>query len=455
MKDSVSEYTLLIVESPTIANRLRDIVPDYVYVFSTSGFLWKPIYNYKNGRLGRKAIQDKLEFRNELRREARYAVHIIVATDSDPSGDFIAWTIHKEFPSKSIKRTHISSLSYSSVLHRLKKAFTIDFSTLFIRLQNRYRIRHLWSEAYPEISMKDAGLLAVFGGELALKTFLSDREVQYFSETSITVTLISTQISARQSSETGWIISSPLSTFDVISRLKRSTGLKTFSGAQALTQRTFETIHPETGEGLITYPRTEARSFYSDTWQDLQNEWIKEKSLNEFLPEQLHTLTKPDKPHDSIRPLHLDVLPAWVESHLPAEIGQAYKIIYFHTLKSIRLPVACSTVYKWGDEDLRFMTRSSIQCSKINLRPFLSVSELGYQLCKLGVLRPSGFGNFIDRAIKENTISMNPSGEVIPNAGIKNRLHNGSKFSIILKKLRDAADDTELSDETIRRILTS
>lgn len=455
MKDAVSEYTLLIVESPTIANRLRDFVPDYVNVFSTSGFLWEPLYDSKNGRLGRKAKPDKLEFRKELRREARYAVHIIVATDSDPSGDFIAWTIHKEFPSKSIKRMHISSLSYSSVLQSLKNADAIDFSTLFIRLQNRYRIRQLWSEAYPEISMKDAGLLAVFGGELALNTFISDNEDHFFSEAPATVTLDCTQITANQSSETGWIIYRPLSTFDVAGRLKQSSGLKTYSGAQELLQRTFEAIHPDTGEGLITYPRTEARSFYSDTWQDLQKEWIREKSVNEFLPEQLHTLTKPEKSHDSIRPLYLDVLPTWVESHLPSEIGHAYKIIYFHTLKSIRLPETCSNVYKWVDEDLKFMTRSSLQYSSINLRPFLSVSELGYQLCKLGVLRPSGFGNFIDRSVKENTISIKPSGEVILNAGIKSRLHLGSKFSIILKKLRSVADDTKLSDETIRRILTS
>lgn len=455
MKDAVSEYTLLIVESPTIANRLRDIVPDYVYVLSTSGFLWKPLYDSKKGRLGRKAIPEKLEFRKELRREARYAVHIVVATDSDPSGDFIAWTIHKEFPSKSIKRTHISSLSYSSVMRRLKNAHSIDFSTLFIRLQNRFKIRQFWSEAYPKISMKDAGLLAVFGGELALNTFISDNEDHFFSESPANVTLDCSQITANQSSETGWIIYRPLSTFDVAGRLKQSSGLESFSSAQELTQRTFETTHPETGEGLITYPRTEARSFYSDTWQDLQKEWIKEKSLNEFMPDQLQDLTNPAKSHDSIRPLRLDVLPAWVDSHLPSEIGQAYRIIHSHTLKSIRLPEACTNVYKWMDNDLKFMTRSTVQYSSINLRPFLSVSELGYQLCKLGVLRPSGFGIFIDSAIKERTISIKPSGEVIFNRAIKNSVHYGSKFSVILKKLRGAADDTELTDETIRQILTS
>lgn len=455
MSDSVSEYTLLIVESPTLAKRLQSVVPDYVTVFSTGGFLWKPNYNPGNGHLGKRAIPDKLDSRNEFRREASHAVNVIIATDSDPSGDFIAWTIHKELHPKEIKRAHITSVSSADLARLTGDASAIDFSNLFRRLQNRFRIRQLWTEKYPGISMRDAGLIAVFGASIDLTEFLTEDSHPVFSNRPVTTTLKHSQIAAKRSSRPGWVVPEPLTTFDIVARLKQSSGLRSFQDAQDLLQRTFEATNPQTGEGLITYPRTANRAFFSSTWSDLQQQWIKKRSINEFLPVQLQDIAAAWEAHDAIRPVNLDLSSDWVKTHLPSDIGVAYRMIHSHSMDCIRIPNSAASVFSQVDGDIQFMSVSPLESIRIKLRPFLSPGELGYQLCKLGVLRPSGVGSFYDDAIKRDKIAILESGEVKPGEAIINNLERGPLFSGILKELRDVADDPALTDETIRRILTS
>ena len=455
MSDSVSEYTLLVVESPTLAARLQLIAPDNVYVLATGGFLWKPIYDPKNGRLGKKAIPDKLDLRNELRREARHAVHIIVATDSDPSGDFIAWTIYNELKSKVIKKGQLTAISEVALSQLLRHAVEIDFSALYKRLQNRYRIRHLWSDHLPGISMQDAGLLAVFGNPITLSEFRSEEEHQFFSANDVTVRLNHTQWPAERISGAGWSVASPLSSFDAVAGLRAFLGLRSYDGAQSLLQRTFEATHPQTGDGLITYPRTEHRSFFNSSWDYLQQQWIKKQSLNEFIPVHLRKVSDSAEAHDAIRPVHMDVSPDWVEKHLPSDIGRAYRFIYSKTFQCIRLPEPAASVFKQTDGDMVFVSSSVVNKPSVTLRPFLSMSELGQQLCSLGVIRPSGAGNFFDEAIKHKRVRRLVSGEIKPGESVKKYTVRGQAFSVILKNLRSVADKPELDDETIQQILSS
>lgn len=87
---NISVYTLLIVESPVIARHIQQISPSSVYVLATGGFCWHPSYQAKKNTLKAVADPEKRSFRKELSEQAQWANRIIIATDSDPSGDFIA-----------------------------------------------------------------------------------------------------------------------------------------------------------------------------------------------------------------------------------------------------------------------------------------------------------------------------------------------------------------------------
>lgn len=455
MNASPAEYTLLIVESPTLAERLQAIAPQHVLVFATGGYLWEPRFNPDNGKLGKKTLPEKADLRKELRTEVHYAVKIIVATDRDPSGDFIAWTIFKEIPNSTILRGNLRSISRDSLQNLLDEASHIDFSILFHRLQNRFRIRSCWNREYPEIPMKKAGILAVFGAPTPATLFRSKEGILFRSDRPIESTFKETEFKLSRSEDGGWINSPPLSTFDAVELIHKSSDHGSFHEAQNLLQAAFETKNIETGEGLISYPRTEYQSFFPDTWHNLQQQWILKQSLNEFQPAALQNSPETGAAHDAIHPVNLNVSPQWVERHLPSNIANVYQLVYSYTLKSIKMPERANDTYKYSDTTSVFTTDSEPKSEYFSIKPVVSISELGLRLCRLGVLRPSGFGTFMDQAIKKGWLTLDYYGDVHPGNNLQKNLAAGQYYSEIFKSIGSVADDPDLRIETIRDLLTS
>jgi DNA topoisomerase IA len=59
----------------------------------TDGYLWKPRYNSDTETLTAIADPKKRKLRKELKSISDWAAKIIIATDKDPAGDFIAWSL--------------------------------------------------------------------------------------------------------------------------------------------------------------------------------------------------------------------------------------------------------------------------------------------------------------------------------------------------------------------------
>lgn len=455
MNASPAEYTLLIVESPTLADRLQAIAPQHILVFATGGFLWEPRFDPYNNKLGRKALPQKADLRKELRTEAKHAVKIIIATDLDPSGDFIAWTIFKEIPNSRIHRGNLRSISRRALQRLLDESSQIEFSNLFHRLQNRFRIRSFWDQLYPITSMKKAGLLAIFGGIISATFFRADNGVLFRSEHPIASTIKETEFQITRSSSDGWLTPYPLSTFDAVELLQKSLNYDSFHDAQNLLQAAFEARNVETGEGLISYPRTEYRSFFPNTWHNLQKQWIRKQSLNEFRPAALQNIPETGAAHDAIHPVNLNISPQWVERHLPSSIASVYNLVHFCTIESIKMPERAASTFKNSDYNIIFTANSKPKSEQLTVKPVVTISELGLQLSRLGVLRPSGFGNLMDQAIKNGWITLDNYGDVHPGKIIEKNLTSGQHFSKLLKSARSIADDPDLRIETIRNVLTS
>lgn len=457
MSVETAEYTLLIVESPTLARRLEDLVPDSVLVIPTGGFLWKPVFDKKTRTLKKKAIADKLDIRREIRDEAKYAVHIIVATDSDPSGDFIAWSLHKDLKSNRIRRGQLTALTHSAIRKMLISARDIDFQKLHIRLENRFRIRQIWNEQYPDFSMVQAGLNSIFFEPTTIREFKTDTKQLLICRDGIN-TIIKNgggEIHLNRTDSNDWMVSEPLSTFDAVSEIATLPGIDTYSKAQSLLQTLFEAVHPESSEGLITYPRTAQRAYFSDHWLDIEHQWIRNRSLNEFMPASLRLIAEADQPHDSIRPVKLDILPSWVESHLPGDIGRAYRVIYRRALRSLSIPKPAGSTFIHEQSGNVLVSDESIRDDSLKITPVVSMAELGHHLCSLGVLRPSRFGQFVDEALKSNWVTQDESGFVYPGKKLRKSTYGNTEFGAILRDLYTVADNLDLSDETIRYILSS
>jgi len=167
-----SIYTLLIVESPVIARIIQQYAPSSVYVLSTSGYAWKPVYDAEKNQLKAIANPDQIGFRKELKQQASWAGNVIIATDEDPSGDFIAWSVCKFLKDPSIKRSYIQHLGRRGIEQIISKAEVIQPEYLEQRLKNRSLIRHHWRQNAQRPSMEIAALASVFSDYFPFQNFM-------------------------------------------------------------------------------------------------------------------------------------------------------------------------------------------------------------------------------------------------------------------------------------------
>ena len=452
-----SAYTLLIVESPVIAQIIQGKSPQSVYVIATEGFCWKPRYDADNNQLNAIADPTKVTLRKEIKQQAEWAATIVVATDSDPSGDFIAWSVARFLSSKRVKRGRIQSLSKSGVISMLSDLSEIETDHLESRLKNRFLIRNEWfrQRKWPDIQL--AGLISIFGRQRKYRHFLDENgqlfkssdELQCSSDEYI-------QVSSNPKG-THFAQFLPLSTYDLIPQIVNGGLSLNYNDAQQLLQQLFESTLRDTRNSLISYPRTDARGFYTDTWEVMQTQHL-QLGLNDRLkPNFLRDVANPDTPHESVHPIDLAVKPDSIAGEFSSQIGKLYELIYEQTLKSITIPEPLPLTFSNPlMPDLFFfpVEKPDYTHNSTSLRPCITVDEIGMEMNKLGVMRPSGFGKSLDEWIDKRWIQIN-NGVVSSGKSILKQIDNGTTLGRILSELNQKAELNSLHSETIQAILTS
>ncbi len=448
-------YTLLIVESSTLARQLQKLLPQNIYVAATDGYLWTPSFRSDTFRLGKKAVPDKAGIRKELLKESKKSVRIIIATDSDPAGDFIAWTLSKHLKESRLLRGNLQAISKSAAMQLINDTVLLDYSKLHKRLENRYIIRELWSTQFPGLDMTAAGAASLFGSPALFQHFKSDEGGIYRTLKPV-LAMHGTGIENFQRiDEAIYDTLFPLSTYEVLERVSAAESDSNFSDRQNRLNKLFVTPHPHTGEGLITYPRTDSRAFFKRNWDEIRSQWIQREPLGNFSPPALQHTEDPKSAHDSIRPTNLNNDPEYINKHIPGELASIYSVIYSQTLRAISMPGPVRSAFKANTKDAVFISSSDIDLNKLRLLPVLTVSRFGQLLNNLGVMRPSRFGSFLDRAINMQLIEISPDQTVHPGKTLIEHLPDAEKYSKILTRLKAEADKPDMKPETILEILTS
>lgn len=440
-----------------IAQIIQDLSPQSVYVIATEGYCWKPRYNAEINQL--KAIADptKLSIRKEIKEQAEWANTIIVATDNDPSGDFIAWSISRFLSSKRVKRGRLQSLSKSGVISMLSELSEIESDLLEVRLKNRFLIKSEWFQQKKWPDMQLSGLISVFGKQRSYRHFIGDDSRLYKSSEPLHCS--SDELIQVSPNQNGTLFAHflPLSTFDLIPLILNNGLSLHFSDAQLLLQQLFESTLQDDQKSLISYPRTDARGFYTDTWEVMQTQHLKLGLNDRLKPNFLRDIAIPETPHESVHPIDLTIKPESIKGELPTKIGKLYELIYHHTLKSITIPDPLQfTLRNPLMPDLFFYQTENSELSEdpISLRPCITVDEIGLEMNKFGVLKPSGFGKSLDEWSERKWIHID-SGVVNPGKIILRQLHKGSVLEKILTELNQKAEISSLHPETIKTILSS
>lgn len=447
--------TLLIVESSVIADRIRKIAPPYLTVYATEGYLWNPLFDKKRLKLRKKADPGKVSLRKEIKEQAQWASKIIIATDSDPSGEFIACTLANYLKNCSVFRTYLNSISPASIEKSVDNAEPFEPQRLFKALETKYLIRYYWKQFHPDLSITEAGLIVLFGTDQSFRTFISENGSLFKSDAPIQISLDKKLSICPAPERKNWIDILPPSTFDIIPLVQSTLQTKTFSEAQTLLNRLFYHLEPNSGAGLITYPRTAENRFYSDSWQRMQDQWIHFENLDRFRNTSLRDPLENDAPHEAIHPTDLRLKPDKIGKSIPKELADVYDLIYRKTVAAITNPkmerqVFASNVYT----ENTFTSVEHLSAEHKFLRPVITVPQLGATLEDLGVLKASGFGTFIDRALKNNLIQIQ-KGSVSAGLTLTKFTKDAEKLKLQLSRLKRFSTSSNYSVETLREIFTS
>lgn len=449
-------YTLLIVESPVLASVIQQKAPSSVYVIATGGYCWRPSYEYKENRLKAVADPEKTDLRKELKEQAKWAGNIIIATDPDPSGDFIAWSVDKYLKSSLLKRGQIRDISRTGIISTVSDTREFDSASLEVRLKNQFVIQNEWKKTGSLPPLRDAALAAYFSPDVPFQLFLDENGLEYQSSRPLSVPAdewipvrIDNNLSEYRSAR-------PLSTFDVIEQIIKKRITDTFTEAQLLVQQLFQTTLHGSGEALISYPRTDSNAFYSETWDTLRDQFVAFASQNELKPRFLQEIASPDDPHESIHPLQLKVTPDSVSGELPAGIGRIYTIIYKQTMEAITLPkpIQAPLISDLSPDTYFYSVPEERDEVPQSLRPCYTVSGLGHHLKTTAQIPASGFGKQMDEWIEKGLVKVT-GNRISPAKNLTPLLKHSAHYYSLLNKLTQLNPFSEITPATVRRILTS
>lgn len=123
--------TLVVVESPAKARKIEEILGKNYRVISSKGHILELLHGGNKGigvdidnkyRMHYGLMSDKHDFMNELLMEAKKAKTVLVASDADFEGEFIAWSIASRLEgiSAPIKRVTFKEISKNAILKAIK-----------------------------------------------------------------------------------------------------------------------------------------------------------------------------------------------------------------------------------------------------------------------------------------------------------------------------------------------
>ncbi|MFN2372580.1 MAG: toprim domain-containing protein [Cyclonatronaceae bacterium] len=506
--------TLLIVESPTIAKTIDGFNLPGLEVVPTAGYSWKPRADFVKGTLKGHAGPEMLPVRKRIRTAATHASRVYLATDTDPSGEFIAMCLARELKNKRLFRCYLNLMSPRGVTESMGMALPYQAGATQALLNRLYLNEKLTAGLprffYPATESTSARKstipLSVLLGKLALCTyFFTERSYHEFNcdgrrFTSIKPVLASSAreivINKTEFTRKIYDLNRPWNSAEFICRYKpgetdkntvagkeshagRKNGYHSFTGShfnivQGILNRLFTTVPDDIGTGLISYPRTHSSGFYRATWQNEYECFIRRYPAEEFLPVPLWSITPDVAPHEGIRPLDMNLLPADIRPLLGKDLYDAYTFIHNASATVFRKPASAERfLYKDEFENVYVNIPSQfagnveylhdhsllLQHNTLKLTPNMSSIDLIDYLTRYALMPASAAGKTLDILIRDGWITLSDD-QVSPGDQLRNSVFLISKAGEIGHILETVAGLVSTSehpsqlDDLIHRMIT-
>lgn len=396
---------LVIVESPTKSKTIAHYLGEGYEVEASKGHV-KDLATSGKGGLGIDVDNnfeahyvindDKKELVNKLKKIAKKADEVILATDPDREGEAIAFSLAKvlDLPVETTKRLEFHEITKNSILSAIESPRTIDMNLVHSQetrriidrimgfklsnlLQNKIKsqsagrvqsvalkiicdhekeILNFKSEKFYKIPLK----ISINDKEYELTLYsFNDEKIENFSDKETATKAFNSlfkeaivkniekkekEVASKEPFRTSTLQQAAFSKYGF------STKETTF-----LAQELYEGIETEEGlTGLITYIRTDSTKL-ADTFVSSAKNYI----ISTFGKEYYKGVTKgkdvknSQDAHEAIRPTDVNNTPEKMKKYLSAKAYKLYKLIYERTLSSLmsHKKVEVSTIYfECGDK---------------------------------------------------------------------------------------------------------
>lgn len=380
---------LIIVESPAKAKTIKNFLSDDFVVVASKGHIRDlPKYTLgikiedKNFNPEYEVSKDHKEIVQQIKKLAKDAETIYIATDEDREGEAIGYHIGQIISKNtSYPRIVFHEITKKAILDSLKNPRQININMVNAQQARRLLDRIVGFRLSPLLNQKIQKGLSAGRVQSSTLKLIVDREkeiknfipIHYFSIDSIfnkgkqkiEAHLIEWEgnkiekLSLRDKKEADimldWILKSKFSVKDIETKSKKVSPPPPFmtstlqqsassmlgyspSKTMQIAQRLYEGILTDKGTmGLITYMRTDSLNI-AKVAQNEARKLILEKFGNDYIPKNPRIYTTKQKnaqeAHEAIRPTRLDFTPEVASKYLKSDELKVYTLIYNRFLAS-------------------------------------------------------------------------------------------------------------------------
>ncbi len=436
---------LVIVESPTKVKSISKYLGNNYVVSSSKGHIrdlsTKGKYGLgvdieNNFKPDYKTIKGKKSVIDELKREAKKADKVYLATDHDREGEAIAWHLYDclDLKDKPYSRVTFNEITKNAILEAMKHEGKIDQNLVNSQETRRILDRIIGFRLSKLIQSKTDGSSAGRVQSVALKLIVDrEREIKAFNpEEYWTITADfkdfkadlfaynHKKIEIKTESEANDILDKLTKAFEIESVDKKqknkqskppfttSTLQQTASNRLRFSSRKTMSVAQKLYEGidlanetvgLITYMRTDSirlsNEFVSEAYKFIENKYGKEYTGPVKISKKTENV---QDAHEAIRPTSIERTPESVKPYLTDDEFKLYRLIYYRALASIMAPAKVEgTTVILNNNDYNFKATGQV----IIFDGYLKVYS-GYEETKDTILPP--FDTYNSKVIVSNDI---------------------------------------------------
>ena len=399
---------LVIVESPTKVKSISKYLGNNYIVSSSKGHIRDLSTKGKYGlgvdienhfKPDYKTIKGKKNVIDELKKEAKKASKVYLATDHDREGEAIAWHLYDclNLKDKPYSRVTFNEITKNAILEAMKHEGKINQNLVNSQETRRILDRIIGFRLSKLIQSKTDGSSAGRVQSVALKLIVDrEREINNFNpEEYWTIeadfkdfkadlfAYNHKKIEIKTESEANTILDKLTKAFEIESvdkkqRNKQSKPPFTTSTLQqtasnrlrfssrktmSVAQKLYEGIDLASETvGLITYMRTDSirlsNEFVSETYKFIENKYGKEYTGPVKISKKTENV---QDAHEAIRPTSIERTPESVKPYLTDDEFKLYRLIYYRALASIMAPAKVEgTTVILNNNDYNFKATGSV-----------------------------------------------------------------------------------------------